>query len=99
MGKTGNASALSRHLDVSREQLRRLVANGVLEKRDDGFDLDDSRLRYIRFLRERPTRSAARDRLIAAQTKLNEQRLAERQHELIRLDEFNAAWDTCFGLM
>ena len=47
-------TALSLHLDVSREQIVRLEKQGVIERLPSGdFDLDVSRVRYLRHLRER----------------------------------------------
>jgi hypothetical protein len=52
------------HLDPSRERLRALVAEGVIEQAPGGgFDLDKARRAYIRWLRQRPTRSASQDAL------------------------------------
>lgn len=49
---------------LSRERLRALVAEGVIEQAPGGgFDLDKARRAYIRWLRQRPTRSASQDGL------------------------------------
>lgn len=48
------------HLDPSRERLRALVAEGVIEQAPGGgFDLDKARRAYIRWLRQR--RAACND--------------------------------------
>jgi ribosomal protein S14 len=49
--ETGTASALARHLDCSRAYIRKLEAEGVIQRQDDGFPLDQSRVAYLRYLR------------------------------------------------
>jgi hypothetical protein len=83
------ASALSAHVDCSREAIRRLVVQGVLEQQPNGrFDLDDSRLRYIRHLRERRPPGEFRNRLEKAKAEREELRNQREIHQLVKLSDF-----------
>ena len=74
----------ARHIGLSREMVRRLIAENVLTPEADGrLDQDKSRLAYLQHLRERPTRSQAADLLREAKAEEVRLRLAERMHELI----------------
>ena len=80
--------AFGRHIGVSRERVRALVAENVLTPEADGrLDLDKSRIAYITHLRDRPTRSHAADKLREAKAEEVRLRLAERGHQLIETDE------------
>ena len=48
---TVSASALALHLDCSRTYIGKLEAEGVIQRRGDGFPLDQSRVAYLRYLR------------------------------------------------
>ena len=48
---TVSASVLALHLDCSRTYIGRLEAEGVIQRQDDGFPLDQSRVAYLRYLR------------------------------------------------
>ena len=79
--------AFARHIGVSRERVRALVAEGVIAPASDGrLDLDKSRLAYLQHLRDRPQRSQAADKLREAKAEEVRLRLAERMHELIERD-------------
>jgi hypothetical protein len=81
---SASASELSRHLDVSREQVRRLVAQGLIERLPDGrFDLDRCRQSYIRHLRAQ-THSGS-EPLTAARIKLIELRTAKMRAGLMNM--------------
>jgi hypothetical protein len=55
-----NLSEVSRHLLLTREMIRRLVAERIIERGGDGsFDLDQARHAYIRHLRDRRSESGA----------------------------------------
>ena len=74
----------ARHIGLSREIVRRLIAENILAPAPDGrLDLDKSRLAYLQHLRQRPTRSAAQDEWRSAKAREVELRMAERCHELI----------------
>ena len=80
--------AFARHIGLSREMVRRLIAEGVLTPAPDGrLDLDKSRIAYITHLRERPVRSQAQDKLRETKAKEIELRMAERCHSLIEREE------------
>jgi hypothetical protein len=48
---TVSASGLALHLDCSRTYIAKLEAEGVIQRRGDGFPLDQSRVCYQRYLR------------------------------------------------
>ena len=48
---TVSASALAQHLDCSRTYIGKLEAEGVIQRQDDGFPLDQSHVAYLRYLR------------------------------------------------
>src|ERR1700724_3146237 len=81
MPKGENASVTARHLDLSRARLQALEAEGVIKSLvGGGYDLNDTRVRYIRFLRDRPARSAVGDDLRAAKIKALEAKTAREEH-------------------
>ena len=61
---TVSASALAQHLDCSRAYIGKLEAEGVLQRQGDGFQLDQSRVAYLRYLR-RERRQSPRNALQA----------------------------------
>jgi hypothetical protein len=82
--KMSSASATALHLDLSRERLRQLCEEGVIERLPGGtLNLDDARRRYIRWLRDRPVRSAKHDALHEARTALIELRTRRLRNELM----------------
>jgi hypothetical protein len=86
-GGAVSMEAFGRHIGVSRERIRALVAEGIVELTSDGkVDLDKQRLRYIQHLRERPQRSPAHDAWRAARARETELRIAERARELVETD-------------
>jgi hypothetical protein len=84
-----SAVALARHLGVSSQWIGKLVKAGVLVKLPDGtFDLDKSRLRYIRHLLDKGRRSDKSDAAARAQearARQLELRLRKEEGELIEL--------------
>ena len=97
--KPASLSELARHLLLTREEVRRLVAEQIITRRGDGdFDLDESRGRYLRFLRDRrANRSEAEAALQRAKALEIEMRVSERAHQLIEMDEAYAALDDIVG--
>jgi hypothetical protein len=97
--KPASLSELARHLLLTREEVRRLVAERIIERRADGdFDLDVSRGSYLRFVRDRRyNRSDAEAALQRAKALEIELRVAERAHQLIEFDEASAALDEIVG--
>jgi hypothetical protein len=53
-----NATQLARHLGLSRQFVNRLADDRIIERHADGFDQDQSRLRYMAWLRDPQRRSA-----------------------------------------
>jgi hypothetical protein len=82
----------ARHIGLSREMVRRLVAENVISLAADGkIDQDDARRRYLDHLRNKPHRSQAHDEWRAAKAREVEMRLAERAHELIDISDAKEA--------
>ena len=85
MGVT--AVALATHLDLTKQRIGQLADEGVLPRLTDGsYDLDDSRLVYIRWLRSedrRATQSAANNRVRDARAREIELRIAKEERELV----------------
>jgi phage terminase Nu1 subunit (DNA packaging protein) len=97
--RQANLSEVARHLLLSREMVRRLVAEKIIERRSNGtFDLDAARQSYIRLLRDRRSeRDAAQAALQRAKAREIELRNAEREHKLIEFEEACAALDDIVG--
>jgi hypothetical protein len=89
---TVGAKALARHLDLTHPRIHQLVhEEHVLEQLPDGrFNLDDSRVRYIRWLRD-PERRTAKSKVdqdfTQAKAELIRLRIAEKQKVLMLTDE------------
>lgn len=86
-----NATVLAAHLDLKRTRIRQLVAEGVLRRRSDGtFDLDQSRISYIRWLRSderRASKSASASRVQDARARQLEVENARREGQLCEVQE------------
>ena len=100
---TVSASALALHLDCSRTYIAKLEAEGVLHRAPDGsgFDVDASRVAYLRFLRRerrQSPRSEADADFQRAKSELIRLRIAEKQRTLIPLDEAVGHMDEVVGL-
>ena len=87
---TVSASALAHHLDCSRAYIRKLEAEGVIQRQGDGFPLDQSRVAYLQYLR-RERRQSPRNEADAehalAKAALIRIRIAEKQHQLVERDK------------
>jgi hypothetical protein len=100
---TVSASALALHLDCSRTYIGKLEAEGVLHRVPDGggFLLDQSRVAYLRYLR-REKRQSPRNEADAdfqrAKSELIRLRIAEKQRQLIPLEEAVGHVDEVVGL-
>jgi hypothetical protein len=85
------AKQLARHLDLTHPRIAQLVDEHVLERLPSGkFNLDDSRVRYIRWLRDserRTAKSKVDSEFVKAKTELIAIRVREKKRELIELDE------------
>src|SRR5258707_9576012 len=100
---TVSASALAQHLDCSRTYIGKLEAEGVLHRAPDGsgFDIDASRVAYLRFLRRerrQSPRGEADADLQRAKSELIRLRIAEKQRHLIPLEEAVGHMDEVVGL-
>jgi hypothetical protein len=97
-----SASKMARHLGFERTNLDRLISQGVIERQGDGrFDLDATRLAYIKHLREerrRSPRSEADVEFQRAKAELIQIRIAERKKELMLASEYYETIDEIHGL-
>ena len=99
---TVSASALALHLDCSRAYLTKLEAEGVIQRRSDGFPLDQSRVAYLRYLRRerrQSPRSEADAAHAKAKTELLRIRIEEKQRNLVRRDDVDALIDGIAGVV
>jgi hypothetical protein len=96
-----SASALATHLGCTRQYIAKLTAEAVIEKRGDGYDQDQCRLRYLVHLRSenrRSPRAAADAEHTAAKAALLRLRIAEKKRDLIPLEEAIGHMDEVVGL-
>lgn len=95
-----SASALAVHLDCSRTYIKKLEAEGVLHRDGGGFDLDASRIAYIRHLRrerQQSPRSEADAAFQRAKTRMLELKIAKQEHVLMMTDEAMEMVETLIG--
>ena len=87
-------TALSLHLDVSREQIVRLEKQGVIERLPSGdFDLDESRWRYLRHLRQRSPPGEHRKAFEQARAQRERLKLLKETSEVVYTRELGEASD------
>jgi hypothetical protein len=101
-GSSVTATQLGKHLDLSRQRVQQLVDEHVIARLSDGrFDQDDSRVRYLRWLRE-PERRSARTQAdaehVRANTEMLELRLMEKRRDLVRQSDVDALIDEIVGV-
>jgi hypothetical protein len=100
---TVSASSLAHHLDLTRQRVSVLADEHVLERLPAGkFDVDASRVAYIRFLRrerQKSPRSQADLEHVAAKAALLRLRIAEKQRGLVPIEDFDAMIDDLCGLV
>jgi hypothetical protein len=101
---TVSAPALALHLDCSRTYIVKLEVEGVFNRVSDGsgFDLDGSRVAYLRFLRcekRLSPRSEADADFQRAKAELIRMRIAEKQRTLIPLAGSIETIDRIVGIM
>jgi hypothetical protein len=86
--KIVSPTTLAAHLGVSRQYVEKLAADGVIERGPTGFDQDQSRLKYISWLRD-PRRRSARAEAEAElrQLKMTALRLMEHAEHIEILDD------------
>ena len=97
-----SATALAAHLDITRQNVGRLTAEGILERTSAGYLLDDSRRRYIRHLREEYRKSprAAHDaELQRHKARLLEMKVARQERETMLVSDHNDFVDQVAGLV
>jgi phage terminase Nu1 subunit (DNA packaging protein) len=90
---SANATTVARHLDLSHHRIAQLVDEFVLQKLPNGrYDLDDCRVRYLRWLRN-PERRSARTQAdaehVKAKTQMLQFKLARERGELVRQSDVN----------
>jgi hypothetical protein len=97
------ATQLGEHLDLTRQRVGVLAdVDHVLERQADGrFDLDASRIRYIRHLRSERARSpnaAAAAALALAKAETLQLKLMQQKRELVSKADFDAMIDEFAGV-
>jgi hypothetical protein len=101
-GSSVTATQLGRHLDLSRQRVQQLVDEHVIARLPSGrFDQDDSRVRYLRWLREperRSVRTQADAEHVKAKTEMLQLKLAEKHGELVRQSDVDALIDDLVGV-
>jgi hypothetical protein len=97
-----NATDLAKHLDLTRQRVSQLEADGVIKKSAGGkFDQNVCRIAYLRWLRDtdrRATKSAAASRVSDARTREIELRIAQREKKLIETSEAFSILDEIIGI-
>jgi hypothetical protein len=99
---TVSASALAVHLDCSRTFVGKLEAEGVIQRKGNGFPLDQSRIAYLRYLRRerrQSPRAEADAEHAKAKAALLRLRIAEKQRELVPRAEVDALIDGLAGVV
>ncbi len=97
-----SASTLATHLACTRQYIAKLTAEAVIERRRDGYDQDQCRLRYLAHLRSenrRSPRAAADAEHAAAKAALLRIRIEEKQRKLVRREDVDALIDELAGIM
>ena len=87
---------------MTRQNVARLTAEGILERTSAGYLMDDSRRRYIRHLREeyrKSPRAAADADLQRHKARLLELKIAKQEQELMLVSEHNDFVDQSIGLV
>lgn len=101
---TVGAKKLAQHLDLTHPRIHQLAEEEhVLQRLPDGrFNLDDSRVRYIRWLRgaeRRAVKSKADQEFTQAKADLIKIRIAEKQRDLIPYAEAEETGDKMIGIV
>ena len=97
-----SASALARHLGVTRQYVTRLADEGTIARQGDGlFHQDAARLAYLNWLRSperRSARSEADAKFLAAKTALLEVRMMEKLGSLVPVELLDEMIDSIVGM-
>lgn len=88
--------------DLTHQRIHQLVDEHVIVRLPGGrFDMDDARIRYLRWQRD-PERRSARTQAdaehVKAKTELLQLRLMEKRHELVRQTDVDALIDGIVGV-
>jgi hypothetical protein len=97
-----SSATLAAHLTMTRQNVARLTAEGILERTSAGYLMDDSRRRYIRHLREeyrKSPRAAADADLQRHKARLLEMKIAEQEREAILVSDHNDFVHESIGLV
>ena len=100
--QVANITQLAQHFDCSREQVAKLEKQAVITRLPDGsgFDLDESRRRYIHHLRERkPAGGRSRERYEAARAQREQMKAQLMSGRLCWTSDFAEAVDDVFGFL
>lgn len=97
-----SVAEMGRHLDCAPAYVRKLVDQGVIERRTDAkFDLDQCRTKYLAHLRserQHSPKSAADVEFTSAKAELIRIRIAEKQRTTITLEDAIAREDKLVGM-
>ena len=96
------ANSLATHLGCSRQNIGRLTAEAIIERRSDGhYDQTASRLRYIKHLRtsSRTVRSEADSQHVLAKAQMLQIKIMQQQRKLVLREDANALLDEVCGVV
>ena len=96
------ANSLATHLGCSRQNIGRLTAEAIIERRADGhYDQTASRLRYIKHLRtsSRTVRSEADSQHVLAKAQMLQIKIMQQQGKLVLREDANALLDEVCGVV
>ena len=96
------ANSLATHLGCSRQNIARLTAEAIIERRADGhYDQSASRLRYIKHLRtsSRTVRSEADSQHVLAKAQMLQIKITQQQRKLVLREDANALLDEMCGIV
>jgi len=99
---TFSASALALHLDCSRTYIGKLEAEGVIQRQGDGFQLDQCRVAYLRYLRrerQQSPRAGADADHVKVKTEMLQLRLMQAGRDLVSREAHEAMIDQMAGLV
>ncbi len=93
--------ALARHIDVSQPRIAQFVRDGTFQRLKNGkLDLDDCRIRYIRWLRDdsrKSTAAQAQSRLRDVRTREVEMRIAREEGRIVEMESVEAVVSDVLG--
>lgn len=102
-GSSVTATQLGKRLDLSRQRIRQLVDQHVIEQLPNGrFNQDDCRWRYLRWLRgpeRRSARTQADADFVRAKTELIDIRIREKKRDLMLTETAIADMEKLIGIV